>query len=54
MPSGEHPFDGDMILIKKKNKNKNNGFEIKRIYQWRAKTYDRRRGGSLKRSFHRP
>ena len=24
MPSGEHPFDGDMILIK--NKNKNNMF----------------------------
>ena len=24
MPSGEHPFDGDMILIKNKNKNKNN------------------------------
>jgi len=23
MPSGEHPFDGDMILIKNKNKNKN-------------------------------
>ena len=22
MPSGEHPFDGDMILIKNKNKNK--------------------------------
>ena len=21
MPSGEHPFDGDMILIKNKNKN---------------------------------
>ena len=23
MPSGEHPFDGEMILIKNKNKNKN-------------------------------
>ena len=22
MPSGEHPFDGDMVLIKNKNKNK--------------------------------
>ena len=24
MPSGEHPFDGDMILIKNKNKNNKN------------------------------
>ena len=23
MPSGEHPFDGEMILNKNKNKNKN-------------------------------
>ena len=34
MPSGEHPFDGDMILIKNKNKNKNDTFCIETDVIW--------------------
>ena len=37
MPSGEHPFDGDMILIKNKNKNKyicESEFDLRESPDW--------------------
>ena len=36
MPSGEHPFDGDMVLIKNKNKNKNKGTQRRGVAAWGA------------------